>query len=201
MAAPIDFYFDFSSPYGYFASTRIDALAARHGRQVLWHPVLLGAVFKAVGGGPLLSLPMKGPYSQHDVPRTARFHNIPYRHPSVFPLATQTAARAMLWIQDAHGHDKAVEFAKGVYKAYFVEDVHIGEAANLAPVAERIGIDAVAMGEGIASQQIKDRLKADVGLAMARGVFGSPFVMVDGEGFWGFDRFDQVVATLERGRI
>ena len=37
MTAPIDFYFDFSSPYGYFASTRIDELAQKYGRGVLWH--------------------------------------------------------------------------------------------------------------------------------------------------------------------
>ena len=49
MPAPIEFYFDFSSPYGYLASTRIDAIAARHGRAVNWHPILLGAVFKVTG--------------------------------------------------------------------------------------------------------------------------------------------------------
>ncbi|HKA43994.1 MAG TPA: DsbA family protein, partial [Burkholderiales bacterium] len=43
--APIDFYFDFSSPYGYFASNKIDELAAKHGRTVIWRPILLGAVF------------------------------------------------------------------------------------------------------------------------------------------------------------
>ena len=35
MSAPIDFYFDFSSPYGYLASEQIDALAARHDRAVM----------------------------------------------------------------------------------------------------------------------------------------------------------------------
>jgi 2-hydroxychromene-2-carboxylate isomerase len=35
-AAPVEFYFDFASPYGYLASTQIDALAARHGRSVAW---------------------------------------------------------------------------------------------------------------------------------------------------------------------
>jgi len=50
MANPIDFYFDFSSPYGYFASTKIDDLAAKHGRSVVWRPILLGAVFKVTGG-------------------------------------------------------------------------------------------------------------------------------------------------------
>jgi hypothetical protein len=34
MSQPIDFYFDFSSPYGYLASEKIDDLAARYGRKV-----------------------------------------------------------------------------------------------------------------------------------------------------------------------
>lgn len=201
MNSPIDFYFDFSSPYGYFASTRIDALAARYGREVHWHPVLLGAVFKAIGGGPLLSLPMKGPYSLHDVQRTARFHGIPYRHPTVFPLATHQAARAMLWVRDTLGRDKAVAFARAVYAAYFVDDVPIGDPANLLAIAGRLGMDAAAMDTAIASPRIKDQLKEEVDQAIARGVFGSPFVIVDNEAFWGFDRFDQLAATLERGPI
>ena len=32
MPQVIDFYFDFSSPYGYIASQKVEALAARHGR-------------------------------------------------------------------------------------------------------------------------------------------------------------------------
>ena len=51
MPAAIDFYFDFSSPYGFIASEKIEALAARHGREVDWHPVLLGVVFKQTGIG------------------------------------------------------------------------------------------------------------------------------------------------------
>ena len=35
--------------------------------------------------------------------------------------------------------------------------------------------------------------------AMARGVFGSPFVIVDGEPFWGIDRFDQLERWLATG--
>ena len=49
MAGPIDFYFDFSSPYAYFAASRIEQLAVDNGRLVQWHPVLLGVVFRTVG--------------------------------------------------------------------------------------------------------------------------------------------------------
>jgi 2-hydroxychromene-2-carboxylate isomerase len=46
MAAPLEFWFDFSSPYGYLAAQRVEALAARHGRSVDWRPMLLGVAFK-----------------------------------------------------------------------------------------------------------------------------------------------------------
>ena len=69
MAAPIDFYFDFSSPYGYLAAQRIEALAARHGRSVDWHPILLGVIFKETGAAPLTQVPLKGEYSRRDMAR------------------------------------------------------------------------------------------------------------------------------------
>ena len=50
--APIDFYFDFSSPYGYLMAEKIDAIAAQHGRKVKWHPILLGVIFQATGSRP-----------------------------------------------------------------------------------------------------------------------------------------------------
>ena len=57
MAAPIEFWFDFSSPYGYLAAQKIDALAARHGRTVDWRPMLLGVAFKQSGQAPLSTRP------------------------------------------------------------------------------------------------------------------------------------------------
>ena len=44
----IDFYFDFASPYGYFMSEKIDALARKYGRKVTWRPVMLFAVLRAL---------------------------------------------------------------------------------------------------------------------------------------------------------
>ena len=60
MNSPIDFYFDFSSPYGYFAAMMIEELADRHNREVNWKPILLGAVFKVTGSRALTTLPLKG---------------------------------------------------------------------------------------------------------------------------------------------
>lgn len=201
MSQPIDFYFDFSSPYGYFASTRIDQLAAQYGRPVKWHPLLLGVVFKSTGSAPLTTIPLKGEYALHDLERSARFHGIAYRRPESFPLSTQLAARAMLWIEEARGEAKAVEFAKAVFHAYFVDGANIAEPEVIGPLASAAGLQVAAVIEGANSTQVKERLRSGIEAAMARGVFGSPFILVDEEPFWGFDRFDQLEAFLKNGKI
>lgn len=89
MRAPIDFYFDFSSPYSYIASEWIDALAARHGRTVHRHAILLGVTFSAAELKSPVSHPIKRDYSLRDFQRSARFERVPYLQPEPFPIPTQ----------------------------------------------------------------------------------------------------------------
>ena len=196
---PIEFYFDFSSPYGYFASQKIDALAAKHGRTVDWRPILLGAIFRATGGAPLTQIPLKGPYSRRDIDRSARFHDIPdFRMPEVFPIASQAPARIVLWAKARDPADGA-RVAKALYRAYFVDGRDISKADEAAAVAGDAGFDAAAARAAIDDPAIKDALKSMVETALAVGVFGSPFIVVDGEPFWGLDRFDQIDCWLAKG--
>jgi len=199
MAAPIDFYFDFSSPYGFLAAQEVDALAARHGRTVDWHPMLLGVVFKQTGMAPLTGIPLKGEYSKRDFARSARFHGIAeFRMPSRFPIASQAPARIVLWLK-AQDRALAVRVAKALFHAYFREDVDISDADAAAAIAAREGIDAAAARAAIDDPAVKDALKREVEQAIGRGVFGSPFIIVDGEPFWGLDRFDQIERWLATG--
>ncbi len=194
----IDFYFDFSSPYGYIASTKIDALAAKHGRVAVWRPFLLGAAFKATGGQPLLDIPIKGKYAARDMARTARYLGVEYRQPSVFPIGTVAAARAYYWLE-AKDPERAKDVAKALYRAYFVDDVDISDAEKTIAVCANQGLDAAAVRAGIADQAVKDRLRAEVDKAIALGAFGSPYIVVDGEPFWGSDRLEQVDRWLATG--
>jgi 2-hydroxychromene-2-carboxylate isomerase len=198
MAAPIDFYFDFSSPYGYFASTRIEALAAKAGREVTWRPILLGAAFKVTGGVPLPMVPLKGDYSKRDFARSAGFHGIAYRQPTVFPISSQAPARAFYWM-DAKDPAKAKALAAALYSAYFVDDINISNPADTVAVSAEFGLDPAEVEAAINEPSIKERLKAEVEQAIARGVFGSPYIVVDSEPFWGMDRLDQVEKWLATG--
>ena len=200
MSTPIDFYFDFSSPYGYFASLHIEKLAQQYGREVNWHAILLGPIFKMMNSAPLVNIPIKGEYSRHDIARTARFHNMLYQEPSLFPISSHITARAVLWVQKNEA-SKAVNFIHTLFSAYFTEDIDISKADHVLRIAADVGINAAQLEAGINDSSIKDELKAKVETAIAGGVFGSPFVIVDGEAFWGFDRFDQLAAFLKNGKI
>lgn len=196
--APVDFYFEFSSPYGYIAANLVDDLAGRLGREIRWRPFLLGPVFKATGSAPLVAIPMKGDYSRHDFGRSARFHGVPFAMPAKFPIGTVAALRAFYWTE---GRDPqlARRLAKALYKAYFLEGKDIGEPAMVIGIASSLGIDAAALEAAIADPAVKERAKAEVDAAMARGVFGSPFFIVDGEPFWGCDRIPMLEEWVKRG--
>ena len=192
---PLEFYFDFSSPYGYLAAERIDKLAAKYGRKVKWRPVLLGVIFKATGAAPLTTVPLKGAYSKLDFERSARFMGIPYNPPSRFPLPTQVAARAYYWLHD-RDCAQARAFAKAVYRAFFVDDRDISDMNVVLDIAVAVGADRAALAEAVESTEIKDRLKNEVAMALEKGVFGSPYIVCDGEPFFGADRLPQLEARL-----
>lgn len=198
MSDPIEFWFDFSSPYSYLASELIDDLAAKHGRKAKWRAMLLGAAFKASGLPPLMTVPLKGEYSKRDFDRSARFLGIPYQLPPKFPIATLAAGRGYYWL---HGQDcaRAREFAHAVFRAYWVDGRDIGEVPVVVEIAGQLGIDRDAFAAGIVTPEIKDRLKQETESAIAKGMFGAPYFLVDGEAFWGVDRLPQIDKWLATG--
>jgi len=198
MPAPIDFHFDFSSPYGYLGAELIEALVSRHGRSVNWRPMLLGVIFRETGGAPLTEVPMKGAYSLHDFARSARFHGVPFRMPSRFPIPAQAPSRIVLALRDTDPA-LAARVVKALYRAYFVDDRDIADPEVAASVAGQAGADAAAARAAVDDPAAKDALKREVAQAIAAGVFGSPFVIADGEAFWGVDRFPQLDRWLATG--
>jgi len=196
--APVQFYFDFSSPYSYIASEWVDAVAARHGRRVQWHAVLLGALFRTTGLKPLVEYPVKREYSLRDIERSACFAGVPFKLPPVFPIATQNAARVFWWLA-ASDHARAVAWARACLRAYFARGIAIDSPAALRGLAEECGLDVAAAEAAWADPVWKDRLREVNELALAAGVFGAPYFVVDGEPFWGNDRQAQIESWLANG--
>lgn len=198
--APLRFYFDFISPFGYFASLRIEELAQRHGRNVDWHAMLLGvSVLKVMGLKPLLDTPLKGDYIRREVKRYARQHGVPLGRDLDAPIMDpRPSARAFHWVKQQRPA-LAAPLAHAIYRAHWKEGTDLSTPERVAAIALPAGIDAAWLRAGIESAQAATLLRSAVDASLQDGIFGSPTVVVDGEPFWGISQFETVDAWLTRG--
>ena len=176
MAAAIEFYFDFSSPYGYLAARRTDAVAEEYGRDI----------------------PLKGDYARRDLARSARRFDIPLVLPEAFPFMSVAACRATYWLGERGAAD-AKKLAAALFDAAFGAGQSISRPEEVAAIAAALGHDEDEVRAAVQDQRIKDLLRHEVDAAIAKGVFGSPYIIVDGEPFWGFDRLDEIALWLKTG--
>lgn len=198
MSAAVDFYFDFSSPYAYFAAQKVDELLEGFDRTVVWHPIMLGAAMKETGSQPLTTYPIKGEYCRHDWARLARFQDLPWKMPDPFPIAALAPSRAFYWVSDQDGA-KAKAFAWDCFMTFYGEGKSIAEPGAVAAIAAKQGFKEDDVLSALSEDAVKSRLKDETSAAIEKGVFGSPFLIVDGEPFWGADRFWMVKRWLRSG--
>lgn len=185
-ARTIDFWFDYSCPYAYLASTRVEGLAQRLGAALTYRPMLLGGVFKAQGTPQNLSatlLPAKARHNEMDMKRWAAHWGVPLAMPAGHPLRTVEALRATL----ATGIDPRV--VHGFYRAYWVEGRQVSDRETIREVVASAGHDADAVLARIEDPALKDELRRRTDEAVSLGIFGAPSFIVDGkELYWGQDR-------------
>jgi 2-hydroxychromene-2-carboxylate isomerase len=146
-----------------------------------------------------VAYPIKREYSLRDFARSARFEGVPYRQPEPFPIPTQNAARVFWWLSDTRGAEAATGWARAGLRAFFTRGVPLNDAAALKTLAAESGLDGDAAEQAWNDPRWKDRLRRANEAAVAAGVFGAPFIVVDGEPFWGADRLDQVDGWLATG--
>jgi 2-hydroxychromene-2-carboxylate isomerase len=197
MPGPIRFYFDFASPYAYFAAGEIDAIGEKFGRTVEWRPILMWAVLKAHGIAAPMDVPVKRGYLLHDMKRSAAFFGVPYVEPVKLPLSSHLAARLILatGMKDARA---ASTLTQRLFKAFFADRRDIADEETLIGLAGNVGIerdDALSSMKGNEGRTLLEHAVVD---AVKSGVVGSPYFLVDEEGFFGADRLPQLKWFLAR---
>jgi len=199
-AAEIEFYFDFISPFGYFASLRVQELAARRGRSVDWYAIRLGvSVVKIMGLKPLLETPLKGAYLVREAGRYARLHNLVLKRPFDAPqMDPRSCARAFYWFK-THRRGSEARLAAALLHAHWVDGLELETPQAAAQAAGRAGFSTDEVLAAIESEESQALLRANVEAATARGIFGSPTLVIDGEPFWGVQSLELAERWLDTG--
>ncbi len=197
MTGPVEFWFDFSSPYAYFAAAEVDRRLAPFGREVVWRPFLIGVAFQLTGMGPVSQAPLRGAYALRDCRRIADMLKLPFNLREDFPYPSQAVARAFYWF-DQEDPVIAVRFAKAAFAAYFGEGRDLRGVESVQALAMPFTDGRDGLAQWLSSQEAKVVLRERTAEALDKGVFGSPFFLVDGEPFWGWDRLPMVEAWLRQ---
>ena len=190
----LEFFFDLSSPYSYLAATQLQAMGERTGATVVWRPMVLGAVFKAVGNEMPARVPHKARWMGNDLQRWAEHYGVPFRFSSHFPSNAIKAMRLVLVDEK-----KAAAVALAGFRAMWAEDRDITADDELRRIAAEGGLDPATALQAIENPEVKERLRANTEEAVARGAFGAPTMLVGDQLFWGNDRLHFVEAAL-RGK-
>jgi 2-hydroxychromene-2-carboxylate isomerase len=189
----LDFWFDYSCPYAYLASTQVEALARRADANLRYRPMLLGGVFRAVDTPQNLSevlIPQKARHNMLDMHRWAQRFGVELTMPSGHPFRTVEALRATLCTEI----DPRV--VDGFYRAYWVEGRRPSERATMHDVLTAAGHDAERVLARIDDPAVTDDLRRRTDEAIALGIFGAPSFVVDGLLYWGQDRIHFVERAL-----
>jgi 2-hydroxychromene-2-carboxylate isomerase len=191
MGKQIEFFYDYLSPFSYLADTQLPAIARRTGAEIVYRPVLLGAIMKATGNSGPLPIQGKAGYNVADFQRWAKRYGVPAQFNPHFPFNTIRVLRAAIAAQP---HDRFLAFHSAAFRAIWEQGQDLSKEEALRGLLDEAGIDP-ALLEG---DHVKSQLRTNMDDAVSRGAFGAPTFFVNGEMFWGNDRLDFVEEALAR---
>ena len=186
------YFFALHSPWSYLGHARFVALARQHGVQVEVRPVDLGKVFGVSGGLPLAKrAPQRQAYRLVELGRWSAFLGLPMNlQPKFFPVSPEAASKLVIATRLALGVDVSLTLAEAIMRGLWAEEKNIGDADTLIQIANSCELDGRALMKSADTASVQAEYERNTEEATAANVFGSPWYIYEGEGYWGQDRLD-----------
>ncbi len=185
MPTPLEFFYDVGSPYSYLAACRLSRDAPNLDVQVIWRPLLLGAVFKATGNDMPARVAARGRYMLKDLIRWAHHEEVPFVFSRFFPISSLLPMRVIAGAPET----AQPAIARRLFSAYWVDERDISDREVL---EDLVGVEAL---QRTSEQGVKDALRASTEEAVERGAFGAPSLFVGDQLFFGNDRLSFALAA------
>lgn len=198
MNARITYYFSLISPWTYLGDGRLREIAAKHDATISYRPMQLSKVFPVSGGLPLPKRALqRQEYRLVELKRWSAFLSIPLNpQPKFFP-ADETKAAAIVTALNMQGKDPGA-FVGAVLGAVWAREMNIADAHTLRQLAGEVGFDGDALLAHAEDPAVQDAYQSYTDEAIAKGVFGAPFYILEDDKFWGQDRLDFLERALMR---
>jgi 2-hydroxychromene-2-carboxylate isomerase len=194
MGKVCEYFFAPHSPFAYLGHARFVALAKQYDVQVVLKPFDLSKIFGQSGGLPLAKrAPQRQAYRLKELERWSKFLGLPMNlQPTYFPVQSDVAARLIIATQLAHGTNAALELTGAVMRAIWEEEKNIADTDTLLAIVNGLGHDGASLLKSSETASVHAEFDRFSEEATTANVFGAPWFIVDGEGYWGQDRLDFV---------
>src|SRR5262245_20848683 len=152
----VDLYFDFISPYSYFAWKRLRPLCATAGAEVIAHPTLFAGLLNRWGQLGPAEIPPKRRFLFSDCVRVAALSGVPFAGVKFHPFNPLTALRVAL---AEVGGDRQHDVIEALFHAGWGAGIDLGSPDELAAALDGAGFDGRALIEKAALPEVKEALK------------------------------------------
>ncbi|UTY59259.1 2-hydroxychromene-2-carboxylate isomerase [Massilia sp. erpn] len=193
----VKFYFDPISPFAWLATKQIARIEAA-GVRVEMQPILFAAMLNAHGQKGPAEIPAKKELTFRDVMRQAKAQGLRFVGPPGHPFNPLTALRMASAIGD---NGERQRFVTALFAAIWEDGLNPHDAAAIAGIADRCGLNGVALLDATGTPAIKQALADNTEQAIAAGIFGVPSFVYQEEIFWGADRIDSLLRRIAGERI
>ncbi len=187
MTKPIEFYFDFVSPYSYLAFQEIKKIEKKELIKIKYMPILLGGLHNLHGIKAPAFIPSKAKFMIRDCKLIAEKNKITFKFNSYFPIKTLNLMRGVLVSQE---DDFVKFFIDTIFNAIWKDGLNLNDANIIDKILKNMNINPKTFILRSTSQNIKSLLKKKTSEAHEKGIFGAPTFLVNNKIFWGQDRLN-----------
>eukprot|EP00042_Codosiga_hollandica_P058671 m.888312 g.888312 ORF g.888312 m.888312 type:complete len:226 (-) comp59928_c0_seq4:1349-2026(-) len=200
----VELFYDVVSPYSWLAFSVICRYRRVWDIDLRLKPMFLGAVMKESGNRPPGMVPAKGAYMLSDLSRLSAYYNVPLSPPSdpaevMFKKGTMKAQR-LLTAAAVHSPHALEPLSHALWARIWSKDLDITENESLRAACASAQLDKAVTDkllDAAGSDEVKATLTTVTKDAIERGAFGAPTFYVNGEMYFGCDRFPLIARQLK----
>ncbi len=190
MIKPFEFYFDFISPYSFFAHKEIRKIEKKNSVKIIYKPILLGGLHNLHGIKAPAFIPAKARHMIRDCKLIAEKNNIKFKFNSYFPIRSLNLMRGVFVAEEDNFKSYYID---NVFNAIWQDGLNMNDQTIIEKVLKNLDINPKTFFLRSTSSSVKDSLKQKTNEAYEKGIFGAPSFISNNRIFWGQDRIEFVL--------
>ena len=195
MIKPFDFYFDFISPYSFFAHKEIKKIENKTSIKIRYKPILLGGLHNLHGIKAPAFIPAKAKHMIRDCKLIAEKNNIKFKFNSYFPIRSLNLMRGVFVAEEDNFKSFYID---SIFNAIWQDGLNMNDENIVNKVLKNLNINPKTFTLRSASSSIKDILRKRTSDAYEKGGFGAPTFISNNKIFWGQDRIEFVLKEASK---